>query len=328
MSTMSPKKYYPKRSTDYIKKAEVDNDPFYQQSLGIINDSHRSVRRAHAAKQAFFSRKDTTHILKDIAISIGYTPVRPPNYSETNSRFSIKDRHGAPMKVDFIPCKSNKVLIALPGSASSPRALTGHLRDYNNSYAVFWANRCWNVYTLALTKGDLSYPRLGLSGIGVDISRTLDLAKFARKRHGPNAHIAIGGISRGARLAELAAVLSDDINGAISVGGAARYDSMSSEFSLSGTSKYPDSFPARISMDVEIFELLVRLGKLIYASIGVADAGSWGESGQSKFQALRKASDRLAGSGLFSYSIFAGAHEANPQQEVIGYESLLSAQTK
>ena len=161
-----------------------------------------------------------------------------------------------------------------------------------------------------------------MSGYGTDISRIVDLSYYARKVPGSDAHIAIAGISRGARLAELTSIFSDEIDGVISIGGSARYDFLSSEFSTS-ESLASSSFVSGISSDLDVLSIPISLQKYVHVSVGIADAGSWGDSGQSKFTTLIEMKSRMNENPKFSYKIFRGSHEANPLQEVSDYEKLV-----
>ena len=321
VSSLSPRDYYHRRSVGYIPVNKVADDKEYLKDLSVVNDIDSQKKKALAAKSRFYNR-NINEIIPDIAAAVGYTPVVKPSFEVVAGKPGLLDRHRAYFEFTFLPCESKKVLIALPGSFSSPRAVMGEIDDYSNAYASFWAKKCWNVYSLPLTLPGKSFPRLGLSSYGIDVSKIVDLSEYIRIVHGQDAHIAIAGISRGARLAELVSLFADEIDGVISIGGSARYDFLTSEFSTSGKAK-GNSWIEGISRDLDVLDLAVKLKKYVYVSVGIADAGSWGESGQSKIVSLIDMKNRLSDSLFFSYSLFRGGHEANPLQEVDGYEKLV-----
>ena len=231
-----------------------------------------------------------------------------------------------------------RVAILLNGRGSSKEAVMGSVQDYSKGFGRWWAESGWTVYAVDVNDGspsaDLSFPRLGLSATGVDIAKIEDLLKYVHEKHGPSAHIVVVGISYGARLAELSGLFFDEIDGIVSIGGSGRYDYLSSEFSTTGYQVTGEAARQRMIGDTSpyeqivlsggnVFRLLRERGRLVLVSLGVADAGQWGESGQEKFFMLRSLLNER--DPLFRVRFFQGGHQSNPRDEVLTYMEMMKA---
>ena len=290
----------------------------------MINNSISTLKESKKRKYNFLSNLSHQELKKIIRYSIGFNPIKKSNYLYENQ--IIYDRNNIPLPVMKLSGSSEKIIIALHGRGSSPKAVNGYLFDYNNSFGKFWNNEGYTVYSLAVApsnKKNLTFPRLGLTLIGSDLAKIEDLLFFLKENY-KDADITIVGISYGAKLAELSGVLFEAPNSIVSIGGAGRYDFLQSKFSMSisGNNKPSSTLLDHYLLAGDIFTAINRTGKLLHVSVGIADAGSYGYSGHTKYKMLREISQRMTYPSRFSYEFFKGNHETNPLSEIKKLEKL------
>ncbi len=128
-----------------------------------------------------------------------------------------------------------------------------------------------------------------MSEVGTDLAKIEDLSLFIKSKHGNDCHIVVVGISYGARLAEVSALLFKNIDGVVSIGGSSRYDILLSEFSMSfkNSTLNSDIWLNQNLYNLNIYKLILNKNKFLLSSTGLSDAGQYGDSGQSKFRMMK-----------------------------------------
>jgi hypothetical protein len=325
-SSITPLNYIKSRNIEYLDHNIGEKGRLYWDSLMISNDLKSTTKEAIAFRENLFDNTETDELLLKLKAAIGFNPIRNSHFHSINDE--IFDRNNLRIPVVFKDCASRNILIALPGSQSSPNAILGETNDYSNGFAKYWADRGFCVYALSVgpsPTSPLSFPRLGLSMMGADLAKIQDLSAALKIKHGDKSHIAIAGISYGARLAELSGILFSDINGIISIGGGARYDYLLSEFSHLGKQPHlaPNIWLEYFLSSAIHYRIILDLQKYLLISVGASDAGAWGESGQSKFFFLNDFINKSMSNKKFKYSLFYGTHESNPLEEAESYIKML-----
>jgi pimeloyl-ACP methyl ester carboxylesterase len=299
----------------------------YSQKLALENDKSSTLDEAFEFRSKFqksIDKEDFIYLLKN---QIGFNPIRRSFAAGTIN--NVFDRNQIELPILFKKgAFKNSFVIALHGRNSSPEALFGYPSDYSNKFVEFWQNSGFNVYALGVgspSNFSVNFPRLGLSEIGSDLAKIEDLVHFIIKTYGVDSHIVIVGISYGAKLAEYSALLFNEIDGVVSIGGSARYDYLASEFSLSFKNSIinSDIWLNQCLSGLKIYEFILMENKFLLSSTGVSDAGQFGDSGQSKFIMMKSFLNNFR-STRFSYFFFTGVHESNPKNEVSEYLNLLN----
>ena len=83
----------------------------------------------------------------------------------------------------------------------------------------------------------------------------------------------------------------------------------------------------QIIYSADIYRIINKTKKLVFVSIGIGDAGSFGHHGQQKFDAMKSITKLMDYPEKFSYEFFNGGHETNPKGEILGLK-LLREQNK
>ena len=156
-----------------------------------------------------------------------------------------------------------------------------------------------------------------------------DLLKIIKKKYGNNVEIVIAGISRGAEIAELSGILFDDDFAVISIGGGGRYEYLLSKYSLSKKDNLESNrfLLNHFLLSGDIFRLLNRKNRITHVSLGILDSGTWGDSGQTKFEMMKNVYKKIEKKEIFLYQFFEGGHESNPLDEINAYKLLKKNQT-
>jgi hypothetical protein len=327
--SISPSEYVKSRNINYLSKNELGEDENlkYLNSLACINDLTSTLKEVKSYQKykssGIYTDKDYGNIIRG---TIGFSPIRASNFKLSGER--IYDRNGLIIPMKILKGNESKIVIAVHGSGSNADAVIGLKSDYVNSFGKYWNSKGYTVYSLSVGNREplnISFPRLGLSLMGADLAKIEDLSLYIRNKYKSKAHIVIVGISYGAILAELSGFLFENIDGVVSVGGSIRYDFMLSEFSHSVKHNNSDihiwlkqNFFGEVN-----YKKIIDLGKYLLVSVGTGDAGSWGESGQSKF-ILFNSLKSYKNSGRFDFLFFHGGHESNPALEVERYSVLLN----
>ena len=121
-------------------------------------------------------------------------------------------------------------------------------------------------------------------------------------------------------------VLFDEPDSILSIGGGGRYSYLQSKYSLSASSgnNPENTLLNHFVRNADIFRLINSTGKLLHVSIGIADAGQYGDSGHTKFKMLADIAKNMKYPNNFSYEFFKGLHESNPLSEINKLETLNS----
>ncbi len=317
----------------YIKNRNLGRSQNYNQSfaytdaiLKISSSESVAISRGQFLEKSLLETKKYDQNFKKKLVSsiVGYQPHISPRASKisiTDDILWLNGRYDAPFRSIYLKNEKPKgVFIAIHGREGSPEGVVGRISDYSNGFGRYWFNQGYDVIAPDVQPGEgLVYPRLGLSSDGVDVALIMDLISYVRIQYGSAVPIVVGGISYGAKLSEIIGVLSDDVEGVISIGGAARYDYILSNFSLPhpvGSESYLNSELNRGG----IFDLI--LPKKLVISLGTVDAGGWGEVGENKVYLLEKFSLRNKSSKNFRINLFYGSHESDPFTEFKLYNEM------
>jgi hypothetical protein len=221
--------------------------------------------------------------------------------------------------------KPKGLIIAVHGRVSGPDNISGaKYKDYGNNFALEYAKAGFLVMAprVDIDFGPNTY-LLNLSSRSLDLSNLFDLLILAKQEK--IKPIIVSGISYGAQLSERLAILSPDIDCLVSIGGEARgqfFDRI-----LSGVAppididkKPPEYTQPDLSFlySGDGIYYLVAPKKLII-SIGLRDHDMY------KLKLIERVNKFYILNGLkksIHINIFEGGHEAHPQGEIEGINSV------
>jgi hypothetical protein len=314
------------RNTGYLGYGIGVQGEKYWSELSLVNDLESTAIEAES-KRKKLNQSSEDRIIEYIKISVGFLPIIESKYKYREGK--ILDRNNIELPIIKNKCSGRKILIALPGSRSSPNAVMGLMSDYSSGFGRYWSNVGYCVYSLSIGEQvdhTVNFPRLGLSLIGADIAKIEDLIKYIRFVHGHDAHLVIAGISYGAVIAEIAGTILTNIDGIVSIGGSARYDYLISEFSHAGKNgkRYQNIWLENFLSSKMQYKLILNKGSKLLISIGSVDSGQWGDSGQDKYFFDDAIFNKEKKKGNYKFLIFKGVHESNPTEEINAYEKMLN----
>lgn len=296
----------------------------------LASTSDSSVKRGeHLENELAKVKKFDPHKKASyIGSLVGYnqTEANSGSYSCKEKEVYIEGRFGIPFKV-LASSKESEfkgVFIGIHGRGGSPEGVLGLHMDYSNSFGSYWANEGYHVYApLVQSAGGNDFPRLGLSSSGADVALLMDLIHFLRKLYGEGIPIVVGGISYGAKLAEIIGVINPEVSGVISIGGASRYSYSHSHLSL--PSQQRSHYLNSLLDNGGVYDLIFP--KSLVISVGTRDAGGWGEDGENKIYVIENFKKRNPDSSWYRVNLFYGEHESDPRNEAISYKQLKSNDT-
>ncbi len=305
----------------------VDPNKNYRDALACASQKASVIEKYREKHDQLVNNINLDTALETLKAAIGFSPVIDSSYSISNNK--LLDRNGIEIEFQSAPGTAQDVLIALHGKWGVPAGVLCQRKDYSNCFGKYWNDAGFHVYALSVEAQSpaMDFQRLGLSLTGSDLAKIEDFIRYLRDKHGRCAHIAIAGISYGAMLAELSAFFFNDVNGLASIGGGARYSYVASEFSLPWKGYEMSPYYVLLTSEGGIYKLLNRARKPVVVSVGIADAGLWGESGGTKFGMIDRIQKSIINKDLFILQAFLGNHEANPMGEIESYKKIYRSST-